>query len=240
MLLIFFSVCGFVFGFLWARPYLKRWFIAADHNKLEVLGKKRDQLEEDAHAMALISRELTRGRNGSPADPKEIAEAIRVASPPIRAQIFAQAEAAAEDEDADDYETRLHASISIFRALIASDPRGHYDRNHQELSQALQRQESPDLEEALKEITKAIEIRNKRGKPGWEFYAFLRALELVQQDQNYRSNQSSDPDLVSQIVSDLRLAFKDVERWPTWLEDDPDVEKWMELNKIDIATLSKS
>jgi hypothetical protein len=238
LLLIFFSVCGFVFGFLWARLYLKRWFIAADQNKLEVLGKKLDQLEEDAHAVALISRELISGHNGSPADPREIAEAIKAASPAIRAQIFAQAEAAAEDEDADDYETRLQASISIFRALIASDPRGHYDRNHQELSQALQRQELPNLQEAVKEITKAIEIRNKRGKPGWEFYEFLRALEQIQQDQNYKNSQGSDPALVNQIVGDLRHAFKDVERWPSWLEDDPDVEKWMTLNKIDIAILS--
>ena len=43
-LLIYFSACGFVFGFLWARLFLKRWFIEAD--EVRILGEKLDRFEE--------------------------------------------------------------------------------------------------------------------------------------------------------------------------------------------------
>jgi hypothetical protein len=233
-LLIFFSVCGFVFGFLWARLYLKRWFTEAD--QVRILGKKLDQLEMDARALALITRQLTSGKGDPPTDPKLIAEAIKTASPAVRAQIFAQAEAAADREGDEDYQIKLKAAIPIFKALIANDPKELYDRNHQELSQALQRQESPDLEEAVKEITKAIEIRDRLGKSGWQFYEFLRAVQRIKQDRNYKSGQASDRALVTQIVNDLKVASTDTERWPAW-SDDPNVVKWMKLNSIDVATL---
>jgi hypothetical protein len=36
-MLIYFSVCGFVFGFLWARLYLKKWFVESDRQEVKHL-----------------------------------------------------------------------------------------------------------------------------------------------------------------------------------------------------------
>jgi hypothetical protein len=234
-LLIFFSVCGFVFGFLWARLYLKRWFVAAD--QMRILGKKLDQLEMDARALAFITQKLTSGKHDAATDPKLIKEAIQTASPAMRAQIFAQAEAASDNvSDTKGYQIKLKAATSVFRGMIYSDPEDQYDRNHQELALALQRQKPPDLKEAVEEITKAIDIRNDLKKPGWQYYEFLRALFRIKQDQNYNKDLPSDDHVVKQILDDLRIASTDTTddaRWPLW-SNDPGVVKWMRLNKIEI------
>lgn len=236
-LLIFFSVCGFVFGFLWARLYLKRWFVEAD--QMRVLGKKLDQLEMDARALALITQKLAGGKHDAITDSKIIEEAVRTASPAMRAQIFAQAEAASDNVGTKGYQMKLKAAISVFAGLIKSDPEDQYDRNHQELALALQRLDPPDLKEAVKEITKAIDIRDDLGKPGWQYYEFLRALLRIKQDQNYSKDLPSDGEVVKQIRDDLRVASTDSTdeaRWPSW-SSDPDVVRWMKLNEIEVSTL---
>jgi hypothetical protein len=236
-LLIFFAICGFVFGYLWARLYLKRWFDDAD--RLRALGKKVDQLEMDARALALITHKLADGIDDATTDPKLIEEAISTASPRMRAQIFSQAEAASENRGAKDYQLKLRAAISVFKGLIKSDLEQQYDRNHQELAQALQRQDPPDPEEALREITRAIDIRTNRKKDGWQFYESLRAQWRIQQDQNYKNGRPSDEPLVKQILNDLRIASTDTTdetRWAEWSKYE-DVVKWMNLNRIDVSTL---
>jgi hypothetical protein len=241
-LLIFFSVCGFVFGFLWARLYLKRWFTEAD--QVRMLGEKIDRLEEkrlvDARAIALIAHEINRGQDDPPADPKQIEEAIKAASSPIRAQIFSQAEEASDNRDADDYDVKVQTAISIFRGLIASDTRARYHRNHSELSYALERQSPPDLEGAINEMTRAIETRNKLGVKGWRYYEFRRARQRIRHDESFKRGVGSQPAVVDEILNDLRAAFRDGEKWQKWYDGEADVRKWAELNKVNEGVLRGS
>jgi hypothetical protein len=239
-LLVFFSVCGFVFGFLWARLYLKRWFIEAD--QVRKLGEKVNQLElrqlADARAFALVTQELNRGQDDPPADPKQVAYVIKAASSPLRAQIFSGAqEASGSDRDAFDYDSKVQAAISIFRGLIESDSRRRYHRNHSELSYALTRQRPPNFEEGLEEISKAIEIRNDLRISGWKYYEFRRARCYIGQDSNFKKGLPSIATAVDQILSDLRVAYSEPDKWEKWIKSEPDVPKWLKLNNIDSVAL---
>jgi hypothetical protein len=238
-LIVFFSICGFVFGYLWARLYLKRWFDQAD--QIRALGKKLDQLEMDARALTLVTRKLASGEYDAAGDPKLIEEAVRTASPNTRAQIFAQAESASENAGNTGNRMKLKTAISVFTGLIKCDQEQQYDRNHQELADALRRLNSRDLKEALKEITKAIDIRNTQGRDDWQYYEFLRARLRIIQDHHDNKDQPSDEALVKQILDDLHVASTDTTdetRWPEWSQY-PDVVNWMNLNGIDVSTLDR-
>jgi len=239
-ILLYFSVCGFVFGFLWARLYLARWFRQAD--EIQILGEKISRLEKkqqaDARALAVISQ-LNRQMDDPPLGETQVAEMIRAASAPVRSQIFSQAEKTSANTDADNYDLKNEAVISILKGLIASDVGDRYHRNHSELSFAYRRQKPPNWQKAEDEITKAIEIRDKLGKQGWRYYEFHRARCRIEQDANFKKKTVSEPTFIERILSDLREAYSDVDRWPKWYHPESIVRKWMDLNKIDITALQR-
>lgn len=237
-ILLYFSVCGFVFGFLWARLYLARWFRQAD--ELEMLGEKISQLEKkqqaDARALAVISQ-LNRQVDDPPLPDIQIAEMIKEASSPVRSQIFAQAEKTSANRDAENYEVKNEAVIAILKGLIESDTSNRYHRNHSELSYAYRRQKPPNWQKAEEEITKAIEIRDKLGKQGWRYYEFHRARCRIEQDPSYKKRIASDSAFIERILTDLREAYRDTVRWVKWYTPDSAVWKWMEINKIEPLAL---
>jgi hypothetical protein len=237
--LIYFSVSGFVFGFLWARLYLPRWFAEAD--EVKQLEEKVTQLEErqqaDAKALELVIRLLNPQEEDKPVLDQEVAAAIKAASVAARTQIFYQAQRASGDTKADGYESKLEGAISIFRALIASDVKERFHRNHSELSYALRRKKPPDLQMAVVAITKAIEIRAKLKRKGWRYYEFQRARCLIKQDSSFENRQPSNPDLRKRVIADLRVACTDTNRWDSWFTPDSSVRQWMEFNNINLANL---
>jgi hypothetical protein len=239
VLLIFFAVCGFVFGFLWARLFLKKWFTEADQVRL--LGEKVDRLQQrqmaDAQAFAMITHELNRGRDDPRADPENLARVIKAASSPLKAQIFNQAKEASGDRDAHDYDIKLQGAISIFQGLIADDIGNRFHLNHSELAYAMSRQNPPDYGEAEKEITRAMEIRNSLGNTGWKYYEFRRACYRIKQDQNFKNNVPSEPSAAEKIIGDLRIACTEVEKWQNWNIGDKVAAKWMGINNVDVPTL---
>ncbi len=202
-ILVYFSVCGFVFGFLWARLYLKKWFADADRD-LKKLGEKLSRLEEkqqaDARAFALVAQQLNRDPDDPPANDQDLVAAIKAASTPVRAQIFNQAKEASGNQKVDNRHVKNEAAISIFKALIASDNNGRYHRNHSELSYALRRKEPPDLQGAEAAITRAIEIRDKLGKTGWKYYEFRRARYRIEQNPDFKTGAPSARSFVEQIL----------------------------------------
>lgn len=237
-IIVYFSVCGFVFGFLWARLYLARWFREAD--EIQILGEKINRLESqqqaDARALAVISQ-LNRQPEDPPLTEEEVTEMIKQASQAVRSQIFAQAEKTSANTDADNYDSKNQAVISILKGLISSDTTSRYHRNHSELSYALRRRKPPDWQTAEQEITKAIEIRDKMEKKGWRYYEFHRARCLIGQDPNFKRDQPSAS--VDRIINDLRLARSD-DRWDKWYKPDSTVARWIKINKIDVTKLQES
>jgi hypothetical protein len=241
-ILVYFSVCGFVFGFLWARLYLPRWFREAD--EVQALGEKVSQLEkrmrEDARALALIDGQLNRRPDDPPATEKDVADAIKAASQQVKIQIFNQAEEVSDARNAKDYDIKIPGIISVFKGLIACDTNQQYHRNHSELSYALSREKPPDIDGAEREITKAIEIRDKLRKKGWKYYEFRRARYRIQQDENFKLNTASTSATVTHVLTDLRAARTDTEKWQRWCSEDKTVQQWIELNKIDASNLPAS
>jgi hypothetical protein len=234
--LIYFSVCGFVFGFLWARLYLVRWFREADavQNLEEKISRLEKRQQSDARALAIVDQLINPQADDAVPSDEEAAKAIKAASVPVKVQIFGQAQKAATYHDADN-----DGVISVLRGLIASDTDDIYHRNHAELSYALRHKKPPDLPEADKEITNAIDIRNKLGKRGWKHYEFHRARCRIEQEPNY-DKKAADPAFVQKILSDLGVAYSDGEKWQKWCTSDSSVSKWLAVNNIDEATLRQS
>jgi hypothetical protein len=241
-ILIYFSVCGFVFGFLWARLYLPRWFREAD--EVQILVEKVSRLEEqqqaDARALLLINRLLNRdATDDTRISDQEVMAAIKASSESVKSQIFTLAKKALENRNADDYEGKVQGAISTFRGLIACDTNNLYHQYHGELSTALYRKPMPDLQESEKEITKAIEIRDRLGKGGWEYYEFHRARCRVKQDPNLETGHS-DTGVREGIIADLKVAHSRADKWQRWYKSEPKIEQWMRKNDIGMAELGES
>jgi hypothetical protein len=236
--LIYFSVTGFVFGFLWARLYLPRWFAEADEVKqlkaqLSLMERRQ---QGDAKALELAIRLLNPQDDNIPVPEADLKKAVKEASVPIRSQIFYQAQSASEDKKSEKYELRLEGAISIFRALIASDSRERYHRNHAELSYALRRKKPQDLAGAELEIAEAIRIRDRWDIKGWKYYELHRARCIIEQDPDFRGGARSDSRVTERIMAHLRAASSNEEKWPKW-SNEGSVGRWMQINGIDPTTL---
>jgi hypothetical protein len=237
-LLIFFFGCGFTFGFLWARLYLMRWFREVDQSALE---KKVSQLEmrqlADAKALALVNQQLNRTPDDVEATEQEFEAIIRATSQPVKTQIFSQAEKASESFGAEHYDLRIQTAISLFKALTASDLKERDHKVRAELSYALSRQKPPDVKAAEDQLSKAIQIRDKLRLSGWKYYEMRRARYQIIEDPEFKGGRPSETPAVEKILSDLRAARSERDKWEGWLDREPGVRQWLELNKIDIATL---
>jgi hypothetical protein len=238
-ILIYFSVCGFVFGFLWARLYLPRWFRDAD--EIEILEQKVSELEKrqaaDAKALAMVDKELNRGPDDPPVNEAAVAQTIAPASKSVKVQIFRQAEKTSQNTKVDDFDVKLEGVISILNGLIKSDTKDRYHRNHSELAYAFCRRQPPDWEQAENAFTRAIEIRDKLGVKGWKSYEFQRARCRIKSDQDFMNDRASTPGARDAILSDLKAAYRDTEKWkqrsdPSSSEAARTIESWRGLNQL--------
>jgi hypothetical protein len=232
-MLVFFAVCGFLFGFLWARLYLRRWLSAADRDLIE----KASRFDADARAYALVGQQLDRRTDEQPVPYEALREAIHAASPAVKARVFDQAKAASEDKDASGYyDVRNPGAMSVFRALIDDDQQNRYHRNHSELSYALFRQRPPDLPGAEAAISEAIRRRDQLGKKGWRYYEFRRARYRIKQDAAFKAGKAADTTLAQQVKADLQAtANEDWDKWLKWQDEDADIPAWLSLNKVQIV-----
>lgn len=230
--LIYFAIGGFLFGFIWARIYLRRWFVAADADSVKKLDDRLSRFENDSNALALASQQLHRSGDQELATEQDLIKVFQKASSPIRAQIFEQARSVSEDKGAPDYRFRNQAAISILKALTALDEEEFYHRTRAELSYALSRQKPPDLPAAIEAISEAIRIRDKNQVKGWKSYEFRRARYRIQLDDNFKNKQPSDATTRELIQADLRAAHEDQNKWQGRLDDNPDVAGWINLNAV--------
>jgi hypothetical protein len=216
--ILLFSGCGFLFGFIWARIYLRRWFTKADED-IKKLGDKVSRIEADSAALTLATQQLLHSsEEGSLASPEELADVFKKASRSTKAEIFDRARQASEtDRATPEHGIRNEAAINIFRALIADDPRGYYHRTRAELAHALNRRTPPDVDEAITAISAAIDARDKHGVSGWKSYELRRARFRIHQDKEFNAGKITTSSLKEAILSDLKVARKD-EKWKGWME----------------------
>jgi hypothetical protein len=232
--LVFFSVSGFLFGFLWARLYLRRWLIDVDGDLIEKLSR----FDADAKAYSLATRQLERHEDETEVSSDQLNTAIRKASSIARARIFDLAKAASEDRNATNYaEIKNPGSESIFRALIKADTRSQFHNNHGELGFTLGRRRPPELLQAIEALSEAIARRDAMHINGWKYYEFRRALNRVLQEEvRSKAGQRSDKSTTDSIRADLEAAYQNApERFEKWCQDNASVKRWMSLNEIELS-----
>lgn len=226
-ILVFFAACGFLFGFLWARLYLRRWFSDADRD----LVAKISRFSADARAFAFARQVLNAHSEEDTVSEKELQDAVNDASRDMKSQIFYQAKQASEESTPTDFDIK-DGVIAILKALIANDRKQRYHRNHSELSYALDRRRPQDLEGAEKAISEAIRIRDALRVRGWRYYELRRARYRIQQDENFKQGKPSTHLTAEPIAADLKAAYTDQAKWSQWIADNEDVRNWIALNRV--------
>jgi hypothetical protein len=227
-LITYFGLVGFLYGYLSTRLFLAGALTSAD--LLTRLRRIEDQPSKDGRALSLVTQQL-RGAPGT-ADESQAAldKAVAEASTAIRTQIFYQAEALRHAN----WQTNpalMERTIPVYRALINSDREARFHRNHGELGYALHDRLKPDYAEAERELTTAIQIRDRVGDEGWTHYEFVRALCIIHQDANYGQGTPSSPEARSRVLADLRVAARRLSAivfGPT----NEVVRRWLEINGL--------
>lgn len=231
-LLTYFALCGFVFGFLWARLYLPTWFRKADLGRLEEkVSQLENKLQADGKALALATRQIKRTEDDPPVDQGELTDAIKAASSGTRELIFDLTDQTYEERKSAIHRSQeqiwVQGSISVLNALISADSDERKQEYHSLLSHLLRR--VGDLATALREISKAIEIREKLRRKGWKWYEFQRARCQIEADPNFTAKKRSDSTIADQIASDLRKAFAH-KNWGKWYGEHTQVQEWLKVN----------
>jgi len=242
-LLVYFLICGFLISYLLTRLTLLGAFVQADfaarYSQLESkVSDIEKQAEIDARALSAVQRQLNPGMDTPPISQEEMNAAIQPASPKAKAQAFYMAQEV-RSENWRDRQTKpkMERTISIFRALIASDTDDVYHANHGQLGFALKDQRDPNWKEAESELTKAIELRGPWREHGWLFYEFARAVCRINLDEAFGQEKETEENTKQAILDDFKAAAH-ASRLEKLIEDDPAISKWMEINDIKMPDIS--
>jgi len=214
-ILLYFSIGGFLYGYLWTRLRFGLAIKDADKGLVErKIQAFEAEMRADALAMSLVARQLSPGHAETSVAQAELDGALKKASKPAKVRIFYDAVAARRDTD------RREQVEPVFRALIASDTSSRYYQNHAELGYALKDKANPDWQAAEQALTKAIEIRDKVGESTDGWFEFNRAVCRIKLKRD-----------AQEIVADFKRAAEDpyVRKWP--LNDD--VQSWLKQNNLD-------
>jgi len=246
-MLVYFTLVGFLFGYLWTRLVFLGALRQADRAALAIgrlkqkVQKLETQEQRDTRALELARTQLDPGQ---PAVPQaRLDAAVAKASGTMRANIFYEAWRVRSESWSDPKtKPRMERTIPIFRALIANDADDNYHTNHGQLGFALKDKADvtpDDLREAKSELSRAIAIR----KPWtvarrWLWYEFNRAWCTIRLDRAFGAGKASDADTKAEVLSDLAGAWTahDIQRY---IQTDPTIKRWMRLNRVTTARLAR-
>ena len=244
-IIVFFAVCGFLFGFLWTRLFLPRALHDADFGSLEAkVNQTAEEVEEvkearvrqakaDAEALSIVQRHLNPSAGAPDVSQEELDDAVEAASLPVKAAIFNQAQTCRGSNWRDPSKrAAVERTIPVFRALIAADPKCLFHKNYGQLGFALKDKPVPDWSAAEAALTRAIEIRSKDQKDGWLYYEFCRAQCRIHLDGDFAAGRKSNPKVQQSVMSDLESAAAGGLR-DTVLTDEV-VDRWLKLNELPI------
>jgi hypothetical protein len=230
-ILLYFSIAGFLFGYLWTRLYMAGALREAD---LATLAQKVSDIESqrviDLRALSLLEQQLAPARNTDPIPEDELRKALLSASQPIKDTILNRAwQVRAENWESPQTKPVMERTIPIFAALSVDAEASH--EVHGQLGFALKDKRNPDWERAEQELTRAIELRGDPTTQGWALYEFNRALCRVHLDQIRNAGQPSAAAVRSAILSDIGVAGHVPELFD-WLLQDAAVREWMKVNAL--------
>lgn len=246
-LALFYAGTGFLYLYLWSRTgfllqlrYMTLRFNvrrvateAAEARAMQVAeitsqGKLSEIQAELQNALSVVDRSLDPNSGMDTPSQEELDATMSRCSSYARQQAFQRAEL----QRRTNWRTNkpvMERAIPIFRALISSDRARVYHRNHGELGFALKDKTKPDWQEALRELTTAIEIRGEPASmKGWAVYEVVRALCRINLDPHFRLAQPSSSENAAGIVADLAIA--DMDSHARTLIGEQDIKRWLALN----------
>lgn len=135
----------------------------------------RTQNKQGGLAFAMLNQHFDDDLDTPPISEEELKEAILAAPASIKALAFNMAHEF-RNKNYEEHPDRIERCIPVFEALIEDDVGDRYHRNHAELAYVLKDKIPPDWKRAEEELTKAIDIRNKRNHSGFRLYEFNRAI----------------------------------------------------------------
>jgi hypothetical protein len=209
VLLVSFSVIGFICSYMFTRLRLQSLFEASLG---DLPGYIRDvvlqQARTETDATALIQKQLSPGEIDRPSQ-EELVGALKAATSGVRSNAFYSAREqrrknwqgrseAGEDKD------YVAPTIGVFTALIACDEEGHYFRTRAEWGYALKDQKNADYPGAKAALDKAIELRPNADANQSGMYEFNRAYCNIKLDPNL--GRQTTEEAARPIVSDLEAA----------------------------------
>ena len=238
VIIVYFFVGGFLIGYLATRLYLGQALTAAE--RTFSLQKRLSKLEEQSQADALSLQLATAQLSGADADkPSQQAldNAAANASGEMKAQVFYRAQLQRLRNWRDvATKPKMERTISVFKALVASDTKDNYHKNYGELGYALKEQGSPDWAGAEQALSRAITLRGEGAESSYYGYEMNRAHCRIMQDDIFRDGKSSSDEVRVRIVEDLKVGMKD-EATKVWALKTKELQKWIVLNKLDANAL---
>ena len=237
--LLYFSVTGFLLGYLWTRLFLGGALARADEDALTRVEQKLDaaqlQAQADATALALVGQQLQpRGAASAPVPPEQLKKAITRASETVRVQIFYQSEGIRrENWRSNATKPIMERTIPIFEGLIEADVDKQYQRNYAQLGFALKDKRNPDWQKAEAALTTAIQMRGDVAVEGFPQYEFNRAICRIMSDSEFTKGTASTQPAQARIRADLRVATD--YGLGEMIDRTPEIARWLELNGIDMT-----
>jgi len=232
--LLYFSVTGFLLGYLWTRLFLGSALARADEDALTRVERKLDaaqlQAQVDTTALALVGQQLQpRGGVSVPVSLEQLKKAITRASESVRVQIFYQSEGIRrENWRSNPTKPLMERTIPIFESLIEADTEKQYHRNWGQLGFALKDQRTPEWQKAEAALTTAIKMRGDVAVEGFPIYEFNRAICRIMGDTEFTKSMASKPDVESNIRADLKVAEE--YGLAEMIERTPEIAQWFALN----------
>lgn len=232
-ILVYFSLSGFIVGYLATRLNLLRllrkleWSSAKDEAKYT---KLRHQIDVDSAAQTLVERQLS--YYALEVSQAELDEILPQASLDVKKNILAKMTIFVHDNLGPNKRQFIERTIPIFQALINKDPDAVPHYWHSQFGLALMYKENPDLAMAKNEFTKAIEIRNNVKDSGYLEYEGYRALCRIGLDEEFSNQKETDPEIKEKILKDLESASAITLRLGLTNSDRDFVQNWLTLNAI--------
>ena len=187
-ILIYYIFVGFLCGFLLTRLAIAGAIREADleagvvrvaQKVADVESKISEEVQQkktDEETLSLVQVQLSASRGAALPSQEDLNAKIQAASPAARSQVYFLAREARSQHRESGKKPKIERTISIFRALIASEGKDKRDHNnHGQLGFALKDKEPPGYKEAEGELSTAIEIRDAQQGTGALDYEFVRA-----------------------------------------------------------------
>ncbi|ASC72722.1 uncharacterized protein XM38_036800 [Halomicronema hongdechloris C2206] len=169
-------------------------------HQVEELSDQNQSLTESGELIDQVNLQVNEGLPSRQL--ADLKQRIRSASPDVRQRIFGLVkEMRSMSWRSQGLRNRTTRTIPIFEALVASDER--YHPYHAQLAFACKDAVPPELDRAIVELDRAIELRGEQEQAATWKYELNRAIARIEKEYSETGGVTSDPSLREAILKDL-------------------------------------